>query len=224
MASPTLKIENARFLLTLDGDRRIVRDGSILIEGNRIARVGKAAELADAGADRVIDARGFVVTPGLFNGHMHISYAHAVRGIFPDDVQGRLTYVFRLQAVMTEEEEYWTTLLGVVELLKNGTTCFVDPGSTKYVGSDEDWTNAERSRSIACDGDTTTACYPCTAATVRNTRNARHSPSSPTTRRWPSTPKRSSSWPSRECVWRLWATPTTSTRKGSPRTSRAAAS
>lgn len=132
MASPTLKIENARFLLTVDRDRRIIRDGSILIEGNRIARVGTAAELADAGADRVIDARDFVVTPGLFNGHMHISYAHAVRGIFPDDVERRLEYVFRLQAVMTEEEEYWTTLLGILELLKNGTSCFVDPGSTKY--------------------------------------------------------------------------------------------
>ncbi|MDP8925208.1 MAG: amidohydrolase [Chloroflexota bacterium] len=132
MASPTLKIENARFVLTLDADRRIIRDGSILIQGDRIARVGKAAELAGVGADRVIDARDFVVTPGLFNGHMHISYAHAVRGIFPDDVQGRLTYVFQLQSVMTEEEEYWTTLLGILELVRNGTTCFVDPGSTKY--------------------------------------------------------------------------------------------
>jgi cytosine/adenosine deaminase-related metal-dependent hydrolase len=33
---------------------------------------------------------------------------------------------------MTEEEEYWTTLLGLVELLRNGTVCFVDPGSTKF--------------------------------------------------------------------------------------------
>jgi cytosine/adenosine deaminase-related metal-dependent hydrolase len=122
-------------VLTVDNARRVIQDGSILIEGNRIARVGKAAELADASAERVIDARDFVVTPGLFNGHMHISYAHAVRGIFPDDVERRLTYVFQLQSVMTEEEEYWTTLLGILELLKNGTTCFVDPGSTKYPGA-----------------------------------------------------------------------------------------
>jgi cytosine/adenosine deaminase-related metal-dependent hydrolase len=33
---------------------------------------------------------------------------------------------------MTEEEEYYTTLLGLVELLRNGTVCFVDPGSTKH--------------------------------------------------------------------------------------------
>ena len=137
MATPTLKpttlkIDNARFILTIDGGRRIVRDGSILIEGTRIARVGKASELADAPAERTIDARGLVVTPALFNGHMHISYAHAVRGIFPDDVENRLERVFELQAAMTEDEEYWTTLLGLVELLKNGTGCFVDPGSTKF--------------------------------------------------------------------------------------------
>jgi cytosine/adenosine deaminase-related metal-dependent hydrolase len=63
---------------------------------------------------------------------MHISYAHAVRGIFPDDVGSPLPHVFQLQMAMTEEEEYHTTLLGLVELVRNGTVCFVDPGSTKY--------------------------------------------------------------------------------------------
>ena len=37
-------------------------------------------------ADRVIDAREMVVTPGFCNNHMHISYAHATRGIFPDNL------------------------------------------------------------------------------------------------------------------------------------------
>ena len=132
MPRHTLKIERARYVLTLDGGRRIIQDGTILVDGPRISRVGKAADLADVPADRVIDARHFVVTPGFVNGHMHISYAHAVRGIFPDDLGSPLPYVFRLQLAMTEEEEYHTTLLGLVELLRNGTACFVDPGSTKF--------------------------------------------------------------------------------------------
>ena len=97
-----------------------------------MSRVGKAAALANAKADRVIDARNFVVTPGFLNGHMHISYAHAVRGIFPDNLGSPLSHVFKLQMAMTEEEEHATTLLGLVELVKNGTVCFVDPGSTKF--------------------------------------------------------------------------------------------
>ena len=34
---------------------------------------------------------------------------------------------------MTAEEEYHTSLLAITELLKYGTTCFLDPGSTKYI-------------------------------------------------------------------------------------------
>jgi len=132
MTTQSLKIDNARYVLTVDRERRIIRDGSILIEGGRVSRVGKAGTLAGARADRVIDARHLVVTPGFVNGHMHISYAHAVRGIFPDNLGSPLAHVFKLQMAMTEEEEYHTTLLGLVELLKNGTVCFLDPGSTKF--------------------------------------------------------------------------------------------
>src|SRR2546428_1737247 len=132
MRNQSLKIENARYVVTVDTQRRIIPDGSILIEGGRNSGVGKAADLAGAMADRVIDARHRVVTPGFFNGHMHISYAHAVRGIFPDDLGSPLVHVFNLQAAMTEEEEYYTSLLAIVELVKNGTVCFVDPGSTKF--------------------------------------------------------------------------------------------
>jgi 5-methylthioadenosine/S-adenosylhomocysteine deaminase len=131
-AMTTLKIDHARYVVTLDPQRRIVQDGAVLIDNGRISRVGKAAELAGVAADRVIDARQMVVTPGFVNGHMHISYAHAVRGIFPDDVGSPLPTVFKLQLAMTEEEEHATSLLGIVELLKNGTVCFVDPGSTKF--------------------------------------------------------------------------------------------
>src|SRR3954449_1820157 len=115
----TLKIENARYVVTLDPERRIVADGSVLIDGQRITQVGKAADLASVPADRVIDGRRFLVTPGFFNGHAHISYAHAVRGIFPDDLANRLFHVFNLQSAMAEEE-YLTTLLGILELVQNG--------------------------------------------------------------------------------------------------------
>jgi cytosine/adenosine deaminase-related metal-dependent hydrolase len=132
MAEQSLKIDHARYVLTLDRQRRIIQDGAVLVENGRIARVGRASELRDARADRVIDGRHLVVTPGFFNGHMHISYAHPVRGIFPDEQASPLVHVFNLQSAMTEEEEYHATLLGLVELLKSGTVCFLDPGSTKF--------------------------------------------------------------------------------------------
>ena len=134
MPDATLKIENARYIITMDDERRIIRDGAVVIEGSRITQVGKSAELADVAAGRVIDADGMVMAPGLVNGHMHVSYAHATRGIFPDSLgSGYLPNVFRLQGEMTAEEEYLTSLLGIAELLKYGTTTFIDPGSTKFL-------------------------------------------------------------------------------------------
>ncbi len=130
----SLKIDNCDFILTMDDDRRIVTDASIVVTGNTITAVGKTGELEGIDAEETIDARHFVVTPGFVSGHMHISYAHATRGIFPDDLgPAYLPNVFALQGVMTPEEERLTSLLAITELLKYGTTTFVDPGSTKYI-------------------------------------------------------------------------------------------
>ena len=130
-----MKIEEIAFAVTLDADRRVIRDAAVVIDGQRITHVGKSDELRGVEAERVIDARGGVLLPAFVNGHMHISYAHAVRGLFPDDFVGqqRLREVFRLQSAMTEEEEYWTSLLAIIELLRSGTVTLVDPGSTKFV-------------------------------------------------------------------------------------------
>src|SRR3989442_10880378 len=105
MRNQSLKIENARYVVTVDTQRRIIQDGSILIEGGRISGVGKAADLAGPRADLVIDARHRGVTPGFFIGHVHISYPHAVRCIFPDDLGSQLVQVVKLLADMTESAE-----------------------------------------------------------------------------------------------------------------------
>ena len=130
--STSIKVDNALYLITVDKTRRIIRNGSVVVRDGRITHVGKAGDLRHVKTDRIIDATDMVVTPGFLNGHMHISYAHAVRGIFPDDVADRLKHVFAMQSVMTEEEEHLTTLLGLAELLRTGTTTLVDPGTTKY--------------------------------------------------------------------------------------------
>lgn len=135
MSQPSVKIDRARFVVTVDPQRRVIRDGSVLVEGARIARVGKADDLADVRADRVIDGRDLVVTPGLVNAHLHASYPHAVRGAWPDDIPMAQfsASVYGLMQAMTEEEEHATTLLAVSELVKYGTTAVLDPGTTKHL-------------------------------------------------------------------------------------------
>ncbi len=134
MPEDTLKIDGVRYIVSMDPQRRIISDGAVVIAGSRITQVGKAAELADVDADTVIDGSGMVMTPGFVNGHMHISYAHAARGLFPDDLGAQyLPNVFRLQGAMTDTDEYATSLLAITELLKYGTTTFLDPGSTTHL-------------------------------------------------------------------------------------------
>ena len=100
MPDATIKIKGARFIVTMDPERRIIRNGSLVIRGQNIIQVGKTDDMTDVQADRVIDAKDMVVTPGFVNGHMHISYAHATRGIFPDDLgSAYLPIVFKLQAL-----------------------------------------------------------------------------------------------------------------------------
>ena len=124
MAEQSLKIDHVRYILTLDprAPHHPGRRRSSWSTAASAAWVRRPSS-SDARADRVIDGRHMVVTPGFFNGHMHISYAHPVRGIFPDEQASPLVHVFNLQTAMTEDEEYHATLLGLVELLRRTGRC-----------------------------------------------------------------------------------------------------
>ncbi len=95
----------------------------ILIDGNRIARIAASVAAEDAS---VIDAAGKLVMPGLINAHTH-AYMTIHRN-YADDLAffDWLDKVQKVEDGMTEEDVYWTTMLAVVEMLKTGTTCFVD--------------------------------------------------------------------------------------------------
>ncbi|HIA75941.1 MAG TPA: hypothetical protein EYN92_05905 [Dehalococcoidia bacterium] len=134
MSDNQILIHNAAYIITMDYERRIIKNGSILIENDRIAALGKMLDLSQLNVDKVINAQDMVITPGFVNGHCHISYAHATRGIFPDDLgNDYLVNVFRLQDSMSPKEEFLTSLLAITELLSYGTTTIMDPGSTKHV-------------------------------------------------------------------------------------------
>ena len=109
----------------------LLRDGAgwktekqdILIEGNRIAEIGSS--LDDEGC-RVIGAENRLAMPGLINAHTH-AYMTIHRN-YADDLAffDWLAKVDQVEQGMTEEDVYWTTLLAIIEMLRSGTTCFVD--------------------------------------------------------------------------------------------------
>lgn len=68
---PSLLIKHIHTLITMDAERREIRDGALYIENNAIAQVGTTADLPPT-ADQVLDLGGnHVVMPGLVNTHHH---------------------------------------------------------------------------------------------------------------------------------------------------------
>jgi 5-methylthioadenosine/S-adenosylhomocysteine deaminase len=62
-------------IITMDSERRVIEDGAIAVEKNRLLDVGKSRELESSyTAKRVISASGKIVMPGLFDGHSHAGH------------------------------------------------------------------------------------------------------------------------------------------------------
>ena len=128
-------IEHLNFAFTVDPQDTVLRDASLVVENDRIADIGTAAKLrsrhAASSFDRVIDGRMMGVCPGFVDSHVHLSETLS-RAVFPDNLNTR-AWVFHwakpFYAHITEEDEYWGALLGITEMLRNGTTCFIDMGS-----------------------------------------------------------------------------------------------
>lgn len=116
-------------IVTMDGARRVIEDGAVVVSGGRITAVGTRAELqAGYSARETIDATGRIVIPGLINGHTHVPMT-LFRGLADDlDLQEWLTkYIFPAEAKnVTEEFVRAGTRLGLAEMIRGGTTTYCD--------------------------------------------------------------------------------------------------
>ncbi len=112
------------FIITMDAQRRILERGSVAIEGDKITAVGKDVEER---ADTVIDARGKAVLPGLINAHTHLSMT-LLRGIADDMplMEWLEKKIWPIEKNLTAQDCYFGALLGCLEMIKSGTTCFAD--------------------------------------------------------------------------------------------------
>lgn len=108
-------IENATFV---DGSQK-----NIVIDGNTIQSVGKEKDRSGT----LIDGTKKLVIPGLVNTHTHLAMT-LLRG-FGDDLplqEWLETKVWPTEKQLTGKAAYYGSLLGAMEMIKSGTTCFVD--------------------------------------------------------------------------------------------------
>ncbi len=110
----------------MNGQDRI-DDGAIAIKDDKILFVGKRSTLTNTRAEDKLKAEKKIAMPGLINCHTHISMT-LLRGLAED--QPLETWlkesIWPLEAKLRPDDVYRGAILGCLEMIRSGTTCFAD--------------------------------------------------------------------------------------------------
>lgn len=101
--------------------------GDVLISGNKITHVGTAVPESEYQGAEVLDGTDKAVIPGFANTHTHAAMTY-FRGYGDDlDLMDWLNnMVWPVEAHLTPEDVYWGSKMACVEMIKSGTTAFLD--------------------------------------------------------------------------------------------------
>lgn len=129
--------ENAT-IITMNPRREIVTHGAVAVTGREIVAVGKRDRIVEQHPEkRRIDCRGNVLLPGLIDTHVHTAQA-MLRGC-ADDLR-LLDWLFKrvwvLQGSYTEEDGQASAALCALEMIKSGTTGFIESMLAERYGFD----------------------------------------------------------------------------------------
>jgi 5-methylthioadenosine/S-adenosylhomocysteine deaminase len=123
-----LLIKNG-LMITLDPERRVIKNGSVLIEKDRIIAVGKSLEIGKKyQIDKKIDATNKIIMPGLVNAHNHNNEV-ILRGLSVDATRekrrkkSRYYWDVDLLRNLDKEVCYSAGMLCALEMIKSGITC-----------------------------------------------------------------------------------------------------
>ena len=115
-------------IVTMNPTRDIITNGAIAIKDNRIVAVGKTDTLLQQHHENeVIDVKGKLIIPGLIDTHVHLAQA-LIRGCADDMalIQWLCDRVWVLQGNFTHDDGYVSARLCIAEMLKSGTTTFLE--------------------------------------------------------------------------------------------------
>lgn len=125
-------------IITFGKSCQVLEDHALLLEGDRITRIAPKSAIQGP-FDRVLDAKGKVVMPGLINAHMHF-YSTLVRGLGKAAPSCNFQEVlenlwWRLDKKLSLDDTYYSAKVMLVEAIKKGTTTLIDhhasPGAVR---------------------------------------------------------------------------------------------
>lgn len=120
------------YVVTFGKENKVIENGAVLIENDRIVKVGDFATLKNESYDEFIDALGNVIMPGMVNCHMHL-YSTFARGMdlktdappanFPEILE---KLWWRLDKTLTDDDVYYSAMIPLIDCIKAGTTTIID--------------------------------------------------------------------------------------------------
>lgn len=116
-------IKNAKAIVTLDKQDRVLKNQNILVGNGRISYLGEEA----TEADEIIDGTSMFVYPGLINTHHHLyqTFTRNLPQVQHMELFDWLTSLYQIWRGINSEMIYYSSLIGMGELMKYGcTTCF----------------------------------------------------------------------------------------------------
>jgi len=115
--------------VTMDGDRRVIADAAVAVDGARIAAVAKAAALRSRYPDATeLAGRGMLAIPGLVDAHAHADQS-LLRGM-TDDLPWIPFLAEWISPYLSRRDPQVAVAayrLTMAEMIRSGTTCFVSP-------------------------------------------------------------------------------------------------
>lgn len=125
-------------VVTMNAERQIISDAAIAITGECISHVGKTSDILPLVTPReVVDGSRFVMTPGFVNGHIHITGEPITRGFVPDDTgwhENVWQWLVPLYQAQEPEDEATSATLAALEMMRTGTTSFLEGGTVRHIG------------------------------------------------------------------------------------------
>lgn len=128
----SILIKNGNIITLCDG---VIENGYVYIKGNKIVSVGSQVP-EDIKPEKIIDAKGKVIAPGIVNGHMHC-YSTFARGISLTSSPSCFVEIleklwWKLDKVLATEDLYYSTITVALEGIRSGITTFIDHHASPY--------------------------------------------------------------------------------------------
>lgn len=127
-----LLIKNADVIVTMDENRREIKNGAIVVEEKTLLKVGPTEEIERdfncESIDKIIDATGTVILPGFINCHHHL-YQTLTRSIGTSAGLGIFDWLKKFYPIWSRLDSdaiHTSTLIGLAELMLSGTTTTSD--------------------------------------------------------------------------------------------------